>query len=200
MLKRVKYTVINTISELKRRLSRPPKLGLCSNGKTPREVFKDRIKNRFKQKVKRMFPDMPYANKSFMELFDLPEWLDFDTWLLIQLRGRPIDAILGLSLDHLVPLNWSQNYEELLKLMSYKNTRLLDKEMNSRKSDFVDEENTELCWTLLGRAPNPEAGERFDIYETQRKAEEGDRFAKLMLRSNKTKRKPEKKHYKKGRR
>ena len=65
-------------------------------------------------------------------------------------------------------------------MMTWKNTRLIPPDINSKKASFWDTENKDLCRFLLGRDYNGE--ERKDPYEQQRAVENGDRFAKLMMR------------------
>lgn len=144
--------------------------------------FKKRVLGRFKYKINKQFPEADYRGTTFKELFALPYWLPFEAWLLIQLRGRGVQFFKESSLDHVVPLSWAKTPAELIKLMSYKNTRLLDKEYNSRKASYVDEENKELCLYLLERYPDESTPQRPDPYETQRQAEQGDRVAKLLHR------------------
>ena len=137
--------------------------------------------NRFKSKSKSQFPGAPYKHYTFEELFDLPDWLTIDMWITQQLRGRDVELILELSLDHIFPLNLAETHEELVSLQSWKNIRFLDKDQNSRKSDYLDEENKVLGETLLER-PVKGREMKTDEYQQQRDIEAGDRFAKLMSR------------------
>jgi 5-methylcytosine-specific restriction endonuclease McrA len=150
-----------------------------SDGRLPSEVIETRVMNRFKQKSRKDFRGVPYAHYTFEELFDLPAWLTLDMWILQQLRGRDPELLLELSLDHVVPINLAETHEELVKLQSWKNIRLLDKELNSRKSDYLDEENKLLGESLLGR-PLEGREREVDEYQQQRDIDSGDRFAKLM--------------------
>jgi len=119
-------------------------------GANPSYVLKRRVRNRYKH-LKGIYPKLP--EKTFSELFQLPEWLPLRLWILIALRGRPVGFLMSCSVEHIVPLSWARNEEEVLKLFSHLNTRLLDKEQNERKSNHEDEENRELCFHLLGRYP-----------------------------------------------
>lgn len=151
------------------------------NGKTAKEVISERVRQRLRQKIKKMFPDSPKQSFKFDEIFDLPWWLPFDAWLFIQLRGRPVEFVIDSSIDHITALNYAESVEELVKLCSWRNTRLLDRQMNSIKSDFIDEESKLIGEVLLER---PVVGrERENPYAQQQAAKDGDRFAKLMERS-----------------
>ena len=142
--------------------------------------FRKRILSRFNDKSRKQFPGRGRRDKTFEVLFGLPDWVSLDSWLFLQLRGRPEEAYYDLSVDHIIALDRAKDYEEFIKLFSWENTRLIPPELNSKKSSFWDEENKELCQHLLGREFNGE--DRDDIYLQQREIEEGDRFAKLMSR------------------
>lgn len=158
----------------------PPLLPKMPNGKSALRLFRERIVRRYNH-VRMKRKNLP--EKTFDELFQLPDWLPLNTWLTIQLRGRPVECLSELSVDHLIPLNWSKDADEMLILFSYKNTRLIDTGLNTRKGDYVDEENRLLCFHLLGRYPKSDRTPRKDEYELQREAEAGDRRAKLLLRA-----------------
>jgi hypothetical protein len=163
------------------KLFNSPILPRLSSGEYPREMLERRVMRRFKAKMSEAFPN-DSADFSFEELFKLPPWITLDEWIIIQLRGRPLNSLIELTIDHIVPIKWCRTPDELRKLMSWENTRFLDKELNSRKSDYKDEENIELCYAFLARYPN-EAKQRVDEYKQQRDAQSGDRFAKLMSRA-----------------
>jgi len=152
-----------------------------SNGSDPREIIKNRIMQRFKHKMRKQFRGEPYASYTFEELFDLPEWCTLDLWLTIQLRGRGVDSLLELSLDHIIPCDLARLPEEMVKLQCYKNIRLLDADLNSQKSNYVDNENSLLALSLLGR---PLVGEERPEKAVQEPVndEASNRFAKLMSR------------------
>ncbi len=56
-----------------------------------------------------------------------------------------------LSIDHIVPVSQAQNAEEVLKLQTYRNLRLITKEANATKSNKATPEGVVLCIKLLGR-------------------------------------------------
>lgn len=127
-----------------------PILPVLNDGRGAEFIFKNRIKIRYRD-MRKKYPNLPV--KTFEELFGLPDWLSLNDWLTVNLRGRPVEFMLQCNTDHIVPMGWAHNEEEIIKLFSYKNTRLLDPDLNGRKSDYLDEENRELCFTLLGRYP-----------------------------------------------
>jgi len=175
------------------------------NGKRPAEVIKHRVWGRYKEKAA-LFTNPKKLTITFKQLFDLPPWLTLDQWVTIQLRGRDVDDLFDLNLDHIVPLSVVESLEELNILMSWKNTRLIDPDINTKKSSFADEENTLLMKRLLGRGfpenwdgsigrvvePEPikevePVGFRqdYELFRPKARVENSDRLQKL-LNSKKT--------------
>jgi hypothetical protein len=124
------------------------------DGRTGLDIIKRRVRRRFNEKCKEVGVDPKvYKSYDFTKIFDLPTWLTFNKWLLIQLRGRDINDLFVLNLDHIVPISIAENFEELIILFSWRNTRLADPGMNEEKSSHLDAENILLCERLLGRKP-----------------------------------------------
>lgn len=145
------YHVINQLQ----RSNRAPPLPLLGDGRKGVDILKNRVTSRYR-KARRRFSNAK-SKESFSDLFNLPEWLDTTGWLTIQLRDRGVDSLYILTLDHIVPLSQARNKEELKKLMSWSNTRLLDKDMNEEKSSTFDAESRYLCYILLGRYPDDDS-------------------------------------------
>ena len=113
-------------------------------------IIQKRVLMRYRLKAKSPYFGQ-YEPKTFDELFDLPPWLTLAQWIHIQLRGRQSDDIFNLNIDHIVPLSVANTIEELRILMSWKNTRLINPELNTEKKSNKDAENTLLCERLLNR-------------------------------------------------
>lgn len=122
------------------------------NGHKGTFILKRRIMRRY-SRVRKRFTNKEHAY-TFSDLFDLPEWITLDKWLRIQLRGRGVESLYLLTIDHIVPLSQARDLDELKKLMSWENTRLLDIDINSEKSSQIDNEVRLLCFTLLKRFPD----------------------------------------------
>lgn len=148
------------------------------------ENFKERIIRRFEYRREKDYQNTK-GDFSFEQLFCLPWWLPLELYIMIQMRGRPLSYYYKeLSVDHLVALDRAKTFEELVALMSWKNSRLIPPDMNSVKASYWDTENKDLCFFLLNREHNGE--DKKDPYQQQKDLESEDevtrRFAKLMSR------------------
>lgn len=121
-------------------------------GKRATHRIRKRVMGRWKDKAPKFVRkgNRVIKDTAFEDLFDLPPWLPLEVWLYIQLRGRYSEDLETLSLDHIVPLSAAKSLEDLKKLFSWRNTRLLNKELNQLKSSYTDPENVLLCRRLLG--------------------------------------------------
>jgi len=129
-------------------------LELLHDGRTAHEVIKKRVMRRYNEKCKEVNIDPKlYKAHSFEAIFNLPKEISFNIWMHLQLRGRPVDDLFILNLDHIVPISIATTFEELLILFSWKNTRLANPDMNTAKGSHLDPENILLCQRLLGREP-----------------------------------------------
>ncbi len=155
-----------------------PPLPLLEDGRKGVDILKGRVLSRFRHSRSRFTKDR--HEETFSGLFDLPPWLDTTGWLTIQLRGRGVDSLYLLTLDHIVPLSQARDEVELKKLMSWKNTRLLDKEMNEAKGSKFDPESRYLCYSLLGSYPDEDDWQEQNIlrvkqFVAKRKAKQNKR-------------------------
>jgi len=162
----LKTTILDKIHEIT--TPQKPEVNHCKldrlkDGRDAKWVIKNRVVSRFR-KASKSFKGCPHLS-SFGDLFDLPPTISLSNWIYIQLRGRPVDSLYMLTLDHIVPLSQARNIGELKKLMSWKNTRLLDKEINEEKGSEIDNEIRLLCLSLLGRYPDSDDRSELNMYK-----------------------------------